>query len=275
MKKAFTLIELLVVIAIIAILAAILFPVFAQAKQAAKITSSLSGLKQLAIGLQLYSGDFDDVAVPDYGYATPEEEEAYLNHNTWVGRVFPYVKSRSLFFDKTLADPSGENFVDPFYPKLTYKWEWITNFSLNVDGYSRAWSGSDCLNIDWSGEGSYRNLTSIDNPAQRLAIAPTRYAQLPFSWMRFYGIDAAWPTMDRYASDWSWYQLIFDARKQYGARFVGAYADGHAAKFGKEKFVSYYVDTPSATEANTYTEYCTVATAKDIWKFWGKAWSGN
>jgi prepilin-type N-terminal cleavage/methylation domain-containing protein len=42
MRKAFTLIELLVVIAIIAILAAILFPVFAQAKVAAKKT--LSGM---------------------------------------------------------------------------------------------------------------------------------------------------------------------------------------------------------------------------------------
>ena len=42
MKKAFTLIELLVVIAIIAILAAILFPVFAQAKEAAKKTATLS-----------------------------------------------------------------------------------------------------------------------------------------------------------------------------------------------------------------------------------------
>ena len=40
-RKAFTLIELLVVIAIIAILAAILFPVFAQAKAAAKKTASL------------------------------------------------------------------------------------------------------------------------------------------------------------------------------------------------------------------------------------------
>ena len=39
--SAFTLIELLVVIAIIAILAAILFPVFAQAKEAAKRTACL------------------------------------------------------------------------------------------------------------------------------------------------------------------------------------------------------------------------------------------
>jgi len=45
-KRAFTLIELLVVIAIIAILAAILFPVFAQAKLAAKATSDLSNIKR-------------------------------------------------------------------------------------------------------------------------------------------------------------------------------------------------------------------------------------
>ncbi len=38
-RSAFTLIELLVVIAIIAILAAILFPVFAQAREAARQTS--------------------------------------------------------------------------------------------------------------------------------------------------------------------------------------------------------------------------------------------
>jgi prepilin-type N-terminal cleavage/methylation domain-containing protein/prepilin-type processing-associated H-X9-DG protein len=58
--KAFTLIELLVVIAIIAILAAILFPVFAQAKAAAKKTASLSNVKQLSLGHIMYANDYDD-----------------------------------------------------------------------------------------------------------------------------------------------------------------------------------------------------------------------
>lgn len=61
MKKAFTLIELLVVIAIIAILAAILFPVFAQAKVAAKKASDLSNLKQIGTGTMIYGTDNDDL----------------------------------------------------------------------------------------------------------------------------------------------------------------------------------------------------------------------
>ena len=58
-STAFTLIELLVVIAIIAILAAILFPVFAQAKNAAKGTQSLSNVKQIGLASLMYSNDFD------------------------------------------------------------------------------------------------------------------------------------------------------------------------------------------------------------------------
>jgi prepilin-type N-terminal cleavage/methylation domain-containing protein len=60
-KKAFTLIELLVVIAIIAILAAILFPVFAQAKEAAKKTQTISNTKNMGTAMIIYQGDADDL----------------------------------------------------------------------------------------------------------------------------------------------------------------------------------------------------------------------
>ena len=60
-RRAFTLIELLVVIAIIAILAAILFPVFAQAKEAAKKTADLSNTKQLGTATAIYLSDSDDL----------------------------------------------------------------------------------------------------------------------------------------------------------------------------------------------------------------------
>jgi prepilin-type N-terminal cleavage/methylation domain-containing protein len=59
-RAGFTLIELLVVIAIIAILAAILFPVFAKAREKARMTSCESNLKQLSLGTIQYIQDYDE-----------------------------------------------------------------------------------------------------------------------------------------------------------------------------------------------------------------------
>lgn len=119
MKKGFTLIELLVVIAIIAILAAILFPVFAQAKQAAKKTQNLNNGKQIGMSTMIYIGDYDDVFYPHRHNC--KENGAFINckeyydgngnlkqdakHLTagalqryyWVYMIQPYTKNYQLF----------------------------------------------------------------------------------------------------------------------------------------------------------------------------------
>jgi prepilin-type N-terminal cleavage/methylation domain-containing protein/prepilin-type processing-associated H-X9-DG protein len=103
-KNAFTLIELLVVIAIIAILAAILFPVFAQAKAAAKATACLSNMKQLGLGLQLYVNDTDDQMFYRSGWAYSRVGNTTVlgpgetkNQFRWWNLMMPYVKNNNVF----------------------------------------------------------------------------------------------------------------------------------------------------------------------------------
>jgi prepilin-type N-terminal cleavage/methylation domain-containing protein/prepilin-type processing-associated H-X9-DG protein len=91
MKKAFTLIELLVVIAIIAILAAILFPVFAQAKAAAKNSASVSNLKQLGLAAEMYRSDYDDNNPQGDDYA----------EWVWIFLYSPYIKGKPSDFSGT------------------------------------------------------------------------------------------------------------------------------------------------------------------------------
>jgi type II secretory pathway pseudopilin PulG len=101
----------LVVIAIIAILAAILFPVFAQAKEAAKATADLSNMKQLAVAVQIYTGDSDDVnplgwgTVPATGAHAPNYNK-YVPHD-WAATSTPVERS-------AVSEPFFMNSIQPY-----------------------------------------------------------------------------------------------------------------------------------------------------------------
>ena len=109
-RSAFTLIELLVVIAIIAILAAILFPVFAQAKMAAKKVASMSNLRQIGLAWTMYAGDCDDTLMR-VETSGPGAETTYW-WGSWDGSVlrpqegllYPYTHNKGIE-----ADPSFDN----------------------------------------------------------------------------------------------------------------------------------------------------------------------
>jgi len=111
-KRAFTLIELLVVIAIIAILAAILFPVFAQAKAAAKKAACLSNIRQVGMAALMYANDSDDVGPcagigggaaglvggwTFYSRFPADDDQTPAAYDPKQGSLYPYVKNTSIF----------------------------------------------------------------------------------------------------------------------------------------------------------------------------------
>ena len=118
MKRAFTLIELLVVIAIIAILAAILFPVFAQAKLAAKKAVDMSNIKQLALAGEMWKADHEGYLVKAFQNYESGGQLTGITYpfGNWDAALQPYIKNKDIF--KSPLDP-GLPMRDPSNTKAT------------------------------------------------------------------------------------------------------------------------------------------------------------
>jgi prepilin-type N-terminal cleavage/methylation domain-containing protein len=195
-SRAFTLIELLVVIAIIAILAAILFPVFAQAKGAAKKTQSLSNTKNLGLGIQMYTIDSDDI-LPMLQYQNPD-------WISWPRMVHPYVKNGN---GGTTANPNanlfgvGGIFRAPGDPTQQENGSYGLHQDLARDG-TAPWNNT--TNI------ATFSTTQINNLAEKVYMVEK-------------GINRGWATWLQFGAwEWDWVDWVDFDRATGQARRDGA-----------------------------------------------------
>ncbi|GAB4133826.1 MAG: hypothetical protein Fur0036_19540 [Fimbriimonadaceae bacterium] len=208
-RRAFTLIELLVVIAIIAILAAILFPVFAQAKMAAKKSVAISNQKQIGLSFMLYGADYDDVlpnmtwadSFNNTGVGTPTSLDPGWFWNgsfAWPVSLIPYHKNDTKNGNKNSflispADQGTSNFTKPSFREmlLAVNWpnaaSWSTNWRTNAGIFPLSFCANYGLSYTWSqtvpGDNTTwtatysgpRSLTSMAQPAGTILV--TEYGQ--------------------------------------------------------------------------------------------------
>lgn len=175
--QAFTLIELLVVIAIIAILAAILFPVFAQAKEAAKKTQCLSNQKNLSLGIIMYTGDYDDTFMSaQSGTRGNDSSGSWACESTvtaqvnWTGAVYPYIKNGT-GGAQAVANPgisqfNGGVFNCPSHLKQIATNQFGVHGSIFPDNVNAAWN---CSGGKFVPKSTYTT-TFIDAPAQKVML---------------------------------------------------------------------------------------------------------
>ncbi|MBI3720995.1 MAG: type II secretion system protein, partial [Fimbriimonas ginsengisoli] len=170
-KRAFTLIELLVVVAIISILAAILFPVFSQAKEAAKKTVTLTNFKQMATGMLIYTGDNDDcfplawspdtvkgvwrsvsgeggtssfvISLPagwrggTYAQSPRVDEDNVM----WANSIFPYIKNYGIY------EAAGMPRFRAVARRSQRRMVWQGMFRRAYEGFARTNPELDCYDL--------------------------------------------------------------------------------------------------------------------------------
>lgn len=171
--RGFTLIELLVVVAIIAILAAVLFPVFAAAREKARAITCVSNLKQIGLGVLMYTQDFDE----QYPQCS---DGSYMQ---WYNMVQPYIKSGDL--SNSLSYGRGGIFHCPdFPPDYGQGQDYGASDGLFVNNYGHP--PTDIVH-SWG-------QSAVDAPADKIMLAEKGRNGAGWGYEKFLTVQAVWAT---------------------------------------------------------------------------------
>jgi prepilin-type N-terminal cleavage/methylation domain-containing protein/prepilin-type processing-associated H-X9-DG protein len=218
--RAFTLIELLVVVAVIALLAALLFPVFAQARERARMSACVSNMRQIGVAFILYVQDYDET-FPHVRFheltGLGDEDRVGKRVNCWRNAIRPYLKSLDLFacpsnpFSRPSPGTAGT--YPPTAGVNAEGWELEPEqrmpISYSMNGCTSTWLPADLKEL--RGSPPVR-MAQLVRPAQTLLIGETQ-----------------WPASDLHPA-WLWDAKLCTGIFAHSAGKVGNFVfyDGHA-----------------------------------------------
>ena len=220
-RAAFTLIELLVVIAIIAILAGMLLPALARAKSKGQRIVCLNNLKQIALFMQFYTEDNNDVFPPhrNNGVTT----DAAILTNWWGTTIVGYGNNNSnLFHDPSIKGKRLDNGI---------KWEWKFDVHLVGYGYNGYFLGIHPYtgdNLTVAGKNfqtkPWFKRSWIRSPSDNLVVGDKQ----PYGSTPVWGSSLWWPNscMDQKASTSKAYEGV-EPKRHIGTA-VMSFNDGHS-----------------------------------------------
>ncbi len=184
-RDGFTLVELLVAICIIGILAALLSTALGAAKGHARRTGCINNLRQIALGVRLYSDDANDKS-PKSAIRTSRPYQAYkAMMKSYVG-----LRGASSVQDKLFACPADVFYYDYMFGKRPghTSWEgyvaesWCAQSSSDFSSYVfNAGNLFNPTNSDYRPGIAGRTLGSIAHPSRTVLVTEAP-ALIPFSW---------------------------------------------------------------------------------------------
>jgi prepilin-type N-terminal cleavage/methylation domain-containing protein len=272
----FTLIELLVVIAIIAILAAILFPVFAQAKEAAKKTADLSNNKQILLASQMYMGDFDDI-FPMLRNDKPNWQSVVTTPqvNSGHNMLNPYMKNKSMWVspnDSVPRSDAGGVYYSPTFQGnptgggVSYVFTYHSDDAINRP-YAFGIAGWDSVSTSTGSSSFYKSNslsgTGLGSPAETIFLIPSY-----ISWSYWNGLmqhrndqreyafpelvtQPVWPKVFICGGCWSGAQDAMSLGA-YGGITNWGFADGHSKSMNRNAIMDRMWLTDPATAKATF-----------------------